>query len=141
MSFAIFVGTIHSRRIKGWLQNKWTISTRLHAKRYKFENNRRIRSQLTSANLQVTRAPVSCSLAPQNPSQLHNDRLLINKHCWPLHFNMTDSLLILNIKSCNAKQRRQRDRGTQRRSPQIKREKQTKKQSLDALDQNCEKQQ
>ena len=57
---------------------------RLHAKRYKFENNRRIRSKLPSANLQVTCAPASCSLAPQNPSQLYNNRSLINKHCWPL---------------------------------------------------------
>ena len=37
----------------------------LHAKRYKFKNNRRIRSKLPSANLQVTCAPASCSLAPQ----------------------------------------------------------------------------
>jgi len=48
-------------------------STRLHAKRYKFENNRRIRSKFPSANLQVTCAPASCSLAPQNPSQLYNN--------------------------------------------------------------------
>ena len=42
-------------------------------KHYKFENNRRIRSKLPSANLQVTCAPASGSLAPQNPSQLHNN--------------------------------------------------------------------
>ena len=80
LSFAI-LGTIHLRRIKGWLQNKRTISTCLHAKRYKFEKNRRIRSKLPLANLQVTCAPTSCSVASQNPSQLHNNRSLINKHC------------------------------------------------------------
>ena len=36
--------------------------------------------KLPSADLQVTCAPVSCSLAPQNPSQLHNNSSLINKH-------------------------------------------------------------
>ena len=58
---------------------------RLHAKRYKFENNRRIRSKLTSANLQVTCAPASCSLAPQNPSQLHNNTLRYDLYAsiWP----------------------------------------------------------
>ena len=89
---AITRGTLvrpHELKIKGWLQNKQTISTRLLAKRYKFENNRRIGSKLPSANLQVTCAPASCSLAPQNPSQLHNNRSLINKHCWPLRFDMT----------------------------------------------------
>ena len=50
---------------------------RLQAKRYKFENNRRIRSKLPTANLQVACAPASCSLASQNPSQLHNNRSLI----------------------------------------------------------------
>ena len=59
---------------------KRTISTRLHAKRYKFENNHRIRSKLLSANLQVTCAPASRSLSPQNPQQLHDNRSLINKH-------------------------------------------------------------
>ena len=84
------VAVVRSRRIlnsliKGWLQHKRTISMRLHAKRYKFENNRRIRSRLPSANLQVTCAPASRSLAPQNPSQLYNNRSLINKHAsiWP----------------------------------------------------------
>ena len=63
---------------------------RLQAKRYKFENNRRIRSKLPSANLQVTCAPASCSLASQNPSQLHNNRSLIKNtvdlyaSIWPL---------------------------------------------------------
>ena len=55
----------------------------------KFENNRRIPSKLPSANMQATCAPASCSLAPQNPSQLHNNRSLINKHCCPLRFDMT----------------------------------------------------
>ena len=59
---------------------KRTISTCLHAKRYKFENNRRFRSRLLSAILKVTCAPASCSLARQNPSQLHGNRSLINKH-------------------------------------------------------------
>ena len=59
---------------------KRTVSTRLHAKSYKFENNRRFRSKVPSANLQVTCAPASRSLAPQNPSQLHDNRSLINKH-------------------------------------------------------------
>ena len=61
-----------------------------------FENNRRIRSKLPSANLQVTCAPASCSLAPQNPSQLHNNRSLINKHCWPLRFDMTANYQVKN---------------------------------------------
>ena len=61
-----------------------------------FENNRRIRSKLPSANLQVTCAPASCSLAPQNPSQLHNNRSLINKHCWPLRFDMTGNYQVKN---------------------------------------------
>ena len=65
------------------------MSTRLHTKRYKFENNRRILSKLPSANLQVTCAPASCSLAPQNPSQLHKNCSLINSHCWTLRFDMT----------------------------------------------------
>ena len=59
---------------------KRTVSTRLHAKSYKFENNRRFRSKVPSANLQVTCAPAPRSLAPQNPSQLHDNRSLINKH-------------------------------------------------------------
>ena len=59
---------------------KRTISTRLHAKRYKFETNRLFRSKLPLANLQVTCAPASRSLAPQNPSQLHDNRSLTNKH-------------------------------------------------------------
>ena len=62
---------------------KTTISTRLHAKRYKFETNRRFHSKLPSLNLQVTRAPASCSLAPQNPSQLQDNRSLIN-NIWSL---------------------------------------------------------
>ena len=74
------VGTIHYRRIKCWPPKKRTSSTRLRAKRYKFENNRRFRSKLLSANLLVTCAPASCSLAPQNPSQLHDNRSLMNKH-------------------------------------------------------------
>ena len=41
-------------------------------RRYKFENNQRIRSKLPLANLQVTCVLASCSLAPQNPSLLHN---------------------------------------------------------------------
>ena len=125
--------------MKGWLQNKRTISTRLHAKRYKFENNRRLRSKLPSANLQVTCAPASRSLAPQNPSQLHDNRSLINKHLTftlrhePQAGKITTSseysriatssarlliqhllweyfysLLKLNLKSCNAKRRRQK---------------------------------
>ena len=35
---------------------------------------------MPSANLQVTTAPASCSLAPQNPSQPHDNCSLINKH-------------------------------------------------------------
>ena len=66
---------------KGSQNRKSDVFQCLHAKRSKFENNRRIRSKLPSANLQVTCAPVPCSLAPQNPSQLHNNRSLINKHC------------------------------------------------------------
>ena len=65
------------------VQKKTTISTRLHAKRYKFETNRRFHSKLPSPSLQVTRAPASCSLAPQNPSQLQDNRSLIN-NIWSL---------------------------------------------------------
>ena len=52
-------------------------------KHYKFKNNRWIRSKLPSVNLQVMWAPASCSLAPQNPSLLHKNYSLINKHGWP----------------------------------------------------------
>ena len=53
------------------------------------ENKRRIRSKLPSANLQVTCATASCLLAPQSPSQLHNNRSLINKHCRPFRVTFT----------------------------------------------------
>ena len=53
---------------------------RASTRSYKFYNNRRFPSKLPSANLQVTCAPASYSLAPQNSSYLHDNRSLINKH-------------------------------------------------------------
>ena len=92
---------MHQRRIN-WLQNKRTISTRLQAKRYILENNRRICSKLPSTNLQVTCAPASCSLAPQNPSELHNNRSL---KCWPLRFDMTANCQVWSSAAAPAQQR------------------------------------
>ena len=60
----------------GYQKNLLRASTRS----YKFYNNRRFPSKLPSANLQVTCAPASYSLAPQNSSYLHDNRSLINKH-------------------------------------------------------------
>ena len=53
-------------------------------KPYKFENNRRIRSKMPSANLQVTSSPASCSLALQNPSQLQ--RLFLLEQCEKVNY-------------------------------------------------------
>ena len=57
------------------------MSRRLHALCYK---SRIIDESAPNCHRLISLcAPASYSLAPQNPSQLHNNCSVINKHCWP----------------------------------------------------------
>ena len=81
LSSSAIVGTIHQRRIKGWLQKKKP-------------------SPCTSTRSAINLRMIdkSCSLAPQNPSQLHDNHSLINKHLtFTLHHDCKHAGLLRDV--------------------------------------------